>query len=228
VVSVTTDKVYENRELQLAFHEGDRLGGHDPYSSSKACADLVTAAFRSSYFSSGEVRIATARAGNVIGGGDWSEDRLLPDLIRGFISGEPVRIRRPEAVRPWQHVLEPVYGYLLLAEKLLADPKYATAYNFGPSEEDARPVKWIAERMAQSWGKSASWVLDAEPGVHEAGYLRLDAGRAEKELGWVPRLRLESALDWLVQWYRAEAAGQEMQAFTLAQIAAYEALAGGK
>jgi CDP-glucose 4,6-dehydratase len=224
VVSVTTDKVYENRELQAAFSEEDRLGGHDPYSSSKACAEIVTAAFRSSYFLSGEVRIATARAGNVIGGGDWSTDRLLPDLVRGFLGNQPVPIRRPQAVRPWQHVLEPVHGYLLLAEKLLEDKKFATSYNFGPAEEDAKPVQWIADQMAKAWGEGASWLLDPDPGVHEAGYLRLDASRAKHELGWIPRLDLASALDLLVQWYRAESAGQAMRAFSLAQIAAYEAL----
>lgn len=224
VVSVTTDKVYENREWAWPYRETDQLGGYDPYSSSKACAEIVTAAYRSSYFSSGEVRIATARAGNVIGGGDWSDDRLLPDLVRGFLAGEPVRIRRPHAVRPWQHVLEPIHGYLLLAEKLLASKKYATAYNFGPTDDDAKPVEWIAAHMASTWGDGASWVLDPEPGVHEAGYLRLDASRARNELGWTPQLRLASALDWLVQWYRAHAAGQPMQQFSLEQIAVYEAL----
>ncbi|SNS77502.1 CDP-glucose 4,6-dehydratase [Granulicella rosea] len=224
VVSVTTDKVYENREWSWPYRETDRLGGYDPYSSSKACAELVTAAYRSSYFSSGEVRIATARAGNVIGGGDWSDDRLLPDLVRGFLAGEPVRIRHPHAVRPWQHVLEPIHGYLLLAESLLASKKCAAAYNFGPPDEDARPVEWIAAHMAELWGDGASWVLDPEPGVHEAGRLRLDASLARNELSWTPQLRLASALDWLVQWRRAHAAGQPMQPFSLDQIAMYEAL----
>ena len=169
VVTVTTDKCYENKEWIWPYRETDPLGGYDPYSSSKACAEIVTAAYRQSYFpveklgASGghQVAIASARAGNVIGGGDWSVDRLLPDLVRGFLSGEPVLIRRPHAIRPWQHVMEPLEGYLRLAERLLrGDPRFATAYNFGPVEDDAKPVAWIAERMTHFWGDGASWVLD--------------------------------------------------------------------
>ena len=232
VVSVTTDKCYENREWVWPYRETDPLGGHDPYSSSKACAEIVSAAFRQSYFpvdrlAEHGVAVATARAGNVIGGGDWSTDRLIPDLIRGFVSGQPVRIRRPHAIRPWQHVLEPVHGYLRLAEALLADApvaaRFATAYNFGPGEDDARPVSWIAERMAGFWGDGASWVLDEDHGPHEAGYLRLDASRARRDLGWVPRLRLEAALEWLVQWYRAwQSSPNSVKELTLSQIARYE------
>lgn len=226
VLSITTDKVYENREWLWGYRETDALGGHDPYSSSKACAEIVSAAFRSSYFHDSPVALATARAGNVIGGGDWSLDRLLPDLVRGFLSGKPVPIRRPKSIRPWQHVLEPVHGYMLLAERLLSPEakQFATAYNFGPSDEDARPVAWIADRMAEAWGDGAKWVLDEDPSVHEAGYLKLDASRARHDLRWQPRLDLGTALDWLVRWYRAEAAGDDMHALTLAQIAAYEAL----
>ena len=226
VLSITTDKVYENREWLWGYRETDALGGHDPYSSSKACAEIVSAAFRSSYFTDSPVALATARAGNVIGGGDWSLDRLLPDLVRGFLSGKPVPIRRPKSIRPWQHVLEPVHGYLTLAERLLSPEAetFATSYNFGPSEEDARPVSWIADHMTKTWGDGASWVLDEDPSVHEAGYLKLDASRARHDLGWTPRLRLAEALDWLVAWYRAEAAGEEMQALTLRQIREYEAL----
>lgn len=226
VVSVTTDKCYENREWVWGYRESDPLGGYDPYSSSKACAEIVSAAFRQSYFQ-GKVGLATARAGNVIGGGDWSVDRLIPDLVRGFQSGQPVAIRRPLAIRPWQHVLEPLHGYISLAEKLLsADAaKFATAYNFGPAEDDAQPVQWIVERMTKAWGDGASWFQDGDPGVHEAGYLKLDASKARADLGWVPRLRLADALDWTVAWYRAQASGEDMQAFTLGQIRAYEALA---
>jgi CDP-glucose 4,6-dehydratase len=243
VVSVTTDKCYENKEWVWPYRETDPLGGYDPYSSSKACAEIVTAAFRQSYFPADKitdhgVAVATARAGNVIGGGDWSADRLLPDLVRGFLSGEPVRIRRPHAIRPWQHVLEPLHGYLRLAEKLLVGGpeavRFATAYNFGPSEEDSQPVSWIAERMAHFWGDGASWVIDEDDGPHEAGYLRLDASRARHDLAWVPHLRLEAALDWLVQWYRtwqsvqgSSERGNEMQEFTLHQIRAYTELLTG-
>jgi CDP-glucose 4,6-dehydratase len=226
VVSVTTDKCYENREWLWGYRETDPLGGYDPYSSSKACAEIVSAAFRQSYFPAASgVGVATARAGNVIGGGDWSTDRLIPDLVRGFVAGQPVTIRRPHAIRPWQHVLEPLHGYIVLAERLLAgDMKHATAYNFGPSDDDAQTVEWIVRRMTAAWGNGASWVLDADPGVHEAGYLKLDASRARAELGWTPRLRLADALDWLVAWYRAQQAGADMQEFTLEQITEYQRL----
>ncbi len=230
VVSITTDKVYENREWLWGYRESDALGGHDPYSSSKACAEIVSAAYRSSYFTDSPVALATARAGNVIGGGDWSLDRLLPDLVRGFLSGKPVPIRRPKSIRPWQHVLEPLAGYMSLAEHLLSPnaKQFSTSYNFGPGEEDARPVAWIADHMAKTWGDGAQWVLDEDPSVHEAGYLKLDASRARHDLGWTPRLDLAGALDWLVRWYRAQAAGEDMQALTLRQIRDYEALGGDR
>ena len=232
-VVVTTDKCYENKEWLWGYRETDPLGGFDPYSSSKACSEIVAAAFRQSYFPvarHGEhgVAIATARAGNVIGGGDWSDDRLIPDLVRGFLAGQPVPIRRPRSIRPWQHVLEPVAGYLALAERLMGPDaaRYATAFNFGPADEDARPVEWIAQRMAQTWGDGAAWQLDPDPGVHEAGYLKLDASRAHAELGWQPRLKLGQALDLLVAWYKAHVAGEAMQRYTLDQIAAYQASLG--
>jgi CDP-glucose 4,6-dehydratase len=231
VVSVTTDKCYENIDQDVAYRETDPLGGYDPYSSSKACAELVSAAYRQSYFpvaklSEHNVALATARAGNVIGGGDWSTDRLIPDLIRGFLSGEPVRIRRPDALRPWQHVLEPLHGYIRLAEQLLThNPKFATAYNFGPSTDDAQPVSSIADKMTRLWGNGARWIDDSEANSpHEAHYLKLDASRARADLGWTPHLNLDTALDWLVQWYGAWQLGADMHAFTLAQIAAYESL----
>jgi CDP-glucose 4,6-dehydratase len=230
VVSVTTDKCYENKEWLWGYRETDALGGYDPYSSSKACAEIVSAAFRQSYFPVGQIDehrcgIATGRAGNVIGGGDWSTDRLIPDLVRGFLAGDPVRIRRPHAIRPWQHVMEPVFGYLLLAEKLATgNPRYATAFNFGPSDDDAQPVGWIVEKMTKFWGDKASWVLDEDPSVHEAGYLKLDASRARAELLWHPKLRLETTLNWLVDWYKAWQGGTDMKEFTLSQIAEYEEL----
>ena len=233
VVSVTTDKCYENKEWIWPYRETDPLGGYDPYSSSKACAEIVSAAFRQSYFpvhnlgnpDGHRVAIATARAGNVIGGGDWSSDRLLPDLIRGFLSGQPVAIRNPHAIRPWQHVLEPLHGYILLAEKLLThNPRFATAYNFGPSDTDARPVSWIAEQMAAFWGNGASWVLDSAPTPHEAGYLKLDSSRAHADLGWTPHLQLQQTLEFLVYWYRAWQSGSDMHALTLSQIEQYRSL----
>jgi len=234
VVCITTDKCYENKEWIWGYRESDPLGGYDPYSSSKACAEIVAAAYRQSYFPVAKltehgVALATARAGNVIGGGDWSADRLIPDLVRGFLASEPVHIRRPQAIRPWQHVLEPLHGYIRLAEQLLAAKRdeaapFATAYNFGPSDDDARPVAWIAEKMTGFWGDGAKWVLDPDLGVHEAGYLKLDASRARADLGWTPHLRLETALEWIVQWTRAWQAGKDMHAFTLAQIEAYESL----
>ena len=231
-VVVTTDKCYLNREWRWGYRETDPLGGYDPYSSSKACAEILTASYRSSYFSSESlerhgVLLATARAGNVIGGGDWSEDRLIPDLVRGFIGGQPVPIRRPLSVRPWQHVLEPLKGYLLLAEKLLTgDKSFADAWNFGPWDDDAWPVERIATAMSARWGGGATWVQDGEPSVHEAGLLKLDSSKARAELGWQPRLRLGVALEWLVDWYKAFQAGEEMQSFTLDQIAAYESASG--
>lgn len=230
VVSVTTDKCYENKEWLWGYRETDPLGGYDPYSSSKACAEIVSAAYRQSYFPVGRYHehrcgIATARAGNVIGGGDWSTDRLIPDLVRGFAQGQPALIRRPDAIRPWQHVLEPLHGYMLLAEHLLQNGgRFATAFNFGPSDDDAQTVGWIVEKMVRFWDEGAAWVCDPEPGVHEAGYLKLDASRARAELGWSPRLRLEQALTWLVEWYKAHAAGEDMRAKTLAQIGEFELL----
>lgn len=226
-VSVTTDKCYENKEWCWGYRETDPLGGYDPYSSSKACAEIVTAAYRQSYFqiSQHACAIATARAGNVIGGGDWSKDRLIPDLVRGFLAGEPALIRRPQAIRPWQHVLEPICGYLTLAERLFGgDPKYTTAFNFGPFDDDTQTVGWIVKRMAGLWGGSASWQIDPEPGVHEAGYLKLDASRARSVLDWRPCLNLDTALSWLVDWYKSWHRNEDMHAFTLGQISAYESL----
>lgn len=231
VVCVTTDKCYENHEVDRPYRETDPLGGHDPYSSSKACAEIVCSAYRSSFFSvdrPGEHRVAlaTARAGNVIGGGDWSEDRLIPDLIRGFEAGTPVRIRRPNAIRPWQHVLEPARGYITLAERLLAgDARAAGPFNFGPEPDDAWPVSAIADHLTAAWGPGAAWVRDADQGVHEAGLLRLDSSKAHASLGWKPHLNIEAALQWTIAWYQARAAGENMSEFTRQQIADYEQLA---
>jgi CDP-glucose 4,6-dehydratase len=232
VVCITTDKVYQNQEWVWPYRETDPLGGYDPYASSKACAEVVSAAYRSSFFSSDRVHehhvaLATARAGNVIGGGDWSEDRLIPDLVRGFCSGKPVLIRRPNAIRPWQHVLEPLLGYLMLAERLLAqDTRCASAYNFGPGAEDPWSVERIANKLVQLWGNGAAWARDPEAGAHEAHYLRLDASKARMELGWEPRFATETALERTIDWYRAWYQGKRMAEFTLKQIEEYEKLCG--
>lgn len=232
VVCITTDKCYENQEWPWPYRETDPLGGHDPYASSKACAEIVAGAYRNSYFTPDReqdhrVALATARAGNVIGGGDWSSDRLIPDLIRGFKSKQPVLIRRPKAIRPWQHVLEPLRGYIMLAEGLLAKPsQFATSFNFGPSEGDAWPVERIATKVTEMWGEGAAWVQDTVPGPHEAHFLRLDSSRARVELGWQPRLTIEVALEWTVDWYRAYQDGRNMRDETLAQISRFSNMSG--
>ena len=233
LVCITTDKCYENREWHWGYREQDSLGGHDPYSNSKACAELVAAAYRDSFFSPGTiaqhgVAVATVRAGNVIGGGDWAQDRLIPDLMRAFLSNQPARIRNPHAVRPWQHVLEPVRGYLLLGERLLAgDSHLATAWNFGPLDEDARPVAWIVRPMAERCSK-ARWELAPPPHSHEASYLKLDCSRAQALLGWHPVLSLPESLDTIVEWFEQWQAQQDMQQCTLNQIAAYDQLVASR
>jgi CDP-glucose 4,6-dehydratase len=225
VVVITTDKCYENREWLWGYREDDRLGGRDPYSNSKACAELVTASYRSSFFPpEGPVAVATARAGNVIGGGDWSEDRLIPDLVRAFLAGEPALIRNPDSIRPWQHVLEPLAGYLALAERLLADgPAFGAAWNFGPPDDDAWTVGRVADTLTAAWGSGAAWVRDSAEHPHEAGFLKLDTSKARTLLGWHPVLPIGDAIGWLVEWFLACQQGDDMQAVTLKQIADYEA-----
>lgn len=231
VVCVTTDKCYENREWAWPYRETDTLGGFDPYSSSKACAEMVCAAYRSSFFplnrlDEHRVALATARAGNVVGGGDWSEDRLIPDLVRGFQSGEAVPIRHPGATRPWQHVLESLHGYMSLAERLLVAPsQLSSSFNFGPNVEDAWPVERIATRLAEMWGNGAAWKRDSAEGVHEHHSLTLDSSRARRELGWNPRLGIEATLEWTLNWYREWRDGADMRQQSVAQIAAFEKLA---
>lgn len=228
IVSVTSDKCYANREWDWPYRESDPLGGHDPYSSSKACAELVTAAYRASYFGSEGPLVASVRAGNVIGGGDWAADRLVPDLVRAFEAGAAPLIRAPDAVRPWQHVLEALGGYLMIAERLLAgERRFAEAWNFGPGDEDARPVRWIVDRMRQAWAGGAAAVLDSGPRPHEAGLLRLDSSRARTALGWRPALTLGETIDWIVSWHRQVGAGGDARAVTLEQIGHYAALARG-
>lgn len=209
IVNVTTDKCYENRELGRPFVETDPMGGFDPYSASKGCSELVTAAYRRSFFEKADVRLASARAGNVIGPGDFAADRIIPDCIRAIQAGEPVRVRNPNATRPWQHVLEPLAGYLALAEKLLgADgARYADGFNFGPDVEDAQSVSVIADAIVSRWGNGARWETDAGPHPHEARLLTLDTAKAKSALGWRPKLRLAQALEWTVDGYRAILAG---------------------
>lgn len=222
IVNVTTDKCYENREWVWGYREDEAMGGHDPYSSSKGCAELVTAAYRRSFMSEGRIALASARAGNVIGGGDWAADRLLPDILSACERGEPVLIRNPHATRPWQHVLEPLSGYLLLAERLHAqEPGLAEGWNFGPQDTDVQPVQWIVERVVDLWGGAARWQLSTGAHPHEAGYLKLDISKARARLGWQPRWRLETALDRIVSWHQACLAGADMQALCLQQINDY-------
>jgi CDP-glucose 4,6-dehydratase len=225
VVNVTSDKCYENREWEWAYREHEPMGGHDPYSSSKGCAELVTDAFRRSFFSTeASTRLASARAGNVIGGGDWAEDRLIPDLMRAALEGRSVHVRSPQSVRPWQHVLNPLCGYLMLAQALWSSPELAGGWNFGPADEDARPVSWIVQRIAALWPQRLRWVENAQadlPQLHEARYLKLDSSRARSHLGWAPRWGLPEGLDATVAWYRALHAGEDMSAVTGSQIDAY-------
>lgn len=222
VVNVTTDKCYENDERATGYAEGEPMGGHDPYSSSKGCAELVTSAYRRSFFADGGAAVATARAGNVIGGGDWASDRLVPDILRAFERGEPVVIRHPHATRPWQHVLEPLAGYLVLAQRLVEDgAPFAEGWNFGPRDEDARPVQWIVEQLAERWGQGARWRLDDGAHPHEARFLKLDIAKARERLGWAPRWRLADALQRIVAWQQAWLAGDDVRALCLAQIDDY-------
>jgi len=228
VVVVTTDKCYANREWLWGYREDEALGGRDPYSASKACAEIATAAFRDSFFSAdGAARVATARAGNVIGGGDWAPERLVPDILAAFGKGDPVVLRRPRAVRPWQHVLDPLAGYLLLAERLAArDPAAAEAFNFGPPVDSAVEVAEVARRLQRHFGGGQVEVAAAADGPHEAGLLRLDPAKARARLGWQPRLDLDTALQWTAAWYRGWLDDPTAAAdLTRGQIERYEAIA---
>ena len=228
VIIVTTDKCYENKEWIWSYRENDPLGGFDPYSSSKACSEMVTAAYRNSFFSpeayqSHKVALATARAGNVIGGGDWARDRLIPDCIRAAMKKETIIIRNPQAVRPWQHVLEPLTGYLMLAEKLCKKgPLFGEAWNFGPHPEDAKPVAWIARKISTQFGSPLAFPKTAErKKLHEASALRLDSAKAKQVLGWHPKWDLEKAVDRTVAWYKAYRDARNMRKFCDHQIEEY-------
>lgn len=223
VVVVTSDKCYDNTGQGRPFAEGDPMGGHDPYSNSKGAAELVTDAFRRSYFADSQVNVASARAGNVIGGGDWGEDRLIPDIMRGVLEGEPVRIRRPDAVRPWQHVLNPVAGYLDLAAALLESGDFASGWNFGPDPGDTLPVGEIVELLDRSWPGGFSWEQDEGPHPHEAAFLSLDSTKARERLGWQPAWGIEQAVGAIVEWFEGFRSGADIRALTEAQVEAFEA-----
>ncbi|MDP3463664.1 MAG: CDP-glucose 4,6-dehydratase [Bacteroidales bacterium] len=227
VVNVTTDKCYENREWHWGYRENEPMGGYDPYSNSKGCSELVTSSFRNSFFNPKEyskhgVALASARAGNVIGGGDWAEDRLIPDFIRAITKGEKLFIRSPYAIRPWQHVLEPLTGYLALAAKLFTDgPAYAQAWNFGPDDSDAQNVEWITKNICDFWGEGASYALDTNPQPHEANYLKLDCSKVKAELGWNPKWNIHTALESIVEWNKAWLNGKDTRKVCYQQINEY-------
>jgi len=228
IVNITSDKCYENREWVWGYRENEAMGGYDPYSNSKGCAELVASAYRNSFFNARTYQthgcaLASVRAGNVIGGGDWAMDRLIPDIIRAITQQQPVVIRNPGAIRPWQHVLEPLSGYLTIAEKLYAEgTAFAEGWNFGPNDEDAKPVQWIVDRLTRHWGEGASWILDTAEHPHEAHYLKLDCSKAKMQLDWHPRWHLAQALEKIIEWHKAHLTGADMREITLKQINDYQ------
>jgi len=228
VVNITSDKCYENKERKHRYRETESMGGYDPYSSSKGCAELVTSAYRNSFFNPKDfakthnVALASVRAGNVIGGGDWAEDRLIPDCMRALMDNKPIVIRYPDAVRPWQHVLEPLYGYLLLAQRLyIGGSKYVGAWNFGPDDKDAKPVRWLVKQVIEMWGNNASWEIDPGEHPHEANYIKLDCSKAKSKLGWHPQWNINQSLEKTIQWYKAYCNRGYMLDFTSSQIKSY-------
>jgi len=231
VLNITSDKCYENREWERGYTENDAMGGYDPYSSSKGCAELVTSAYRRSFFNSERykdhgISIASARAGNVIGGGDWAKDRLITDIMNSYLKGMSVEIRNPHAVRPWQHVLEPLSGYLSLCEHMWTDgTSYAEGWNFGPEIESAKTVSWIVEEIGKLLGEDFDWEIDKDPGPHEAKALYLDSTKAKERLDWSQQLSLEKTLEWIVDWYREYKSDGDLAKITNQQIADYQALA---
>jgi len=227
IVNVTTDKCYENKEWHWGYRENEPMGGYDPYSNSKGCSELVTSAYRNSYFNPATykthgVAVASARAGNVIGGGDWAGDRLIPDFIRAISKSEKVKIRSPFAIRPWQHVLEPLTGYLTLAAKLFSEgAEYAQPWNFGPDDNDAQNVEWVTKTICDLWGENASFEIDTNPQPHEASYLKLDCSKVKAELGWLPRWDIQTTLKSIVDWNKAYFNGENIREVTIKQINQY-------
>lgn len=217
-VIVTSDKCYENRGWEWGYREDEPMGGHDPYSASKGAVEIVVSSYRRSFFADRGTAVATARAGNVVGGGDWASDRLIPDIIRAVASQRPLRVRNPNSVRPWQHVLNPLSGYLLLAQSLVEQPELAGGWNFGPPDDDAHPVSWIVDRMGRRWQGRLHWEIDPGPHPAEAAYLRLDSSRARLHLGWRPPVPFATALDSIVDWHEAHARGADMREVTLGQL----------
>lgn len=221
IVNITTDKCYENKEWIWSYRENDRLGGHDPYSSSKACSELVASAYRNSFLNDAQINLASVRAGNVIGGGDWASDRLIPDFLRSIDNGQTLRIRSPHAVRPWQHALEPISGYLMLAEKLVTQGiNYQGAWNFGSDEADAKPVSWIVERLCSKI-PTVKWEIEGTPQPHEANLLKLDSSKAKMKLHWKPRWALETALNATIDWHQAWKQRVAMGEYSIKQIESY-------
>ena len=221
IINITTDKCYENDGRTKGFKENDPMGGYDPYSSSKGCAELVTSSYRRSFLQDQGIGLASVRAGNVIGGGDWADDRLIPDILKSFENGSSVIVRNPLATRPWQHVLEPLSGYLVLAQKLYQNPKeYAEGWNFGPNEQDVKPVDWILDKMISKWPNS-SWEFDSSFSPHEAGFLKLDISKAKSKLGWSPLWSLSDTLEKIVNWHQAWLNKEDMQVVCLAEIKEY-------
>lgn len=223
IVNITTDKCYENKEWLWGYREDEPMGGHDPYSNSKGCAELVSSAYRKSFLNHAEIAMATARAGNVIGGGDWALDRLVPDVLRALEQNQAALIRNPHATRPWQHVLEPLSGYLLLAEHLYNEGlAFAEGWNFGPHEDDAKPVQWIVNKLCEAWANGAKWELQPGEHPHEANYLKLDISKAKQKLHWYPRWPLQTALHHITNWHQAWLAGENMRNYCLQQISQYQ------
>ena len=223
IVSVTTDKCYENNEWEWGYRENEAMGGHDPYSSSKGCAELVTSAYKRSFFNAeNTASVASARAGNVIGGGDWADDRLIPDILKAFEKSTPVVIRNPLATRPWQHVLEPLSGYLVLAQELYTNGKdYAEAWNFGPKDDDCKPVHWILDQLVAHWGEGATWELDKNNNPHEAGFLKLDCSKAANRLKWQPKWGLQETLQFIIEWHQIHLHGGDVKKQCLKEIKKY-------